>query len=84
MAAHRLGAAAAADVVVEAHHGVGRGHHQVQIVRHEQHAAAALVANARDQREQLALSGYVDALDRLVEHEKVGLAPKRPGQQHAL
>src|SRR5712671_3809596 len=70
VASHRIGMPAAADMVVEADHAVGGGHHQMQVVRDQQHAAAARVADAADEREQLGLAGDVDALDRLVQHQE--------------
>src|SRR6266851_307500 len=74
VASHRIGMPAAADMVVEADHAVGGGHHQMQIVRDQQHAAAARVADAADEREELGLAGDVDALDRLVQHQEFRLA----------
>ena len=56
----------------------------MQVVRHHEHAAAAPVANPGDQIVDLALPGDVDALDRLVEHQEIGLAQERAGEQHAL
>src|SRR5579864_7940099 len=48
IARHRLRVPAAADMVIEADDAVGGGHHQMEIVRHQQHAAAMLVAQAAD------------------------------------
>src|ERR1700730_13286883 len=48
IARHRRGMAAAADVMVEADDTVGGRHDQMQIMRHQQHAAVALVADAAD------------------------------------
>src|SRR5580658_1913819 len=84
IAAHRLGMAAAADMVIEADDAVGRGHHQMEIMRDQQDPAPRLIADAADQREELRLPGDVDALRRLVEREKLGLAQQGARHQHAL
>src|SRR6185437_10965404 len=47
--AHGVGMAVAADMVVEADDAVGGRHPQMQIVRHQQHAAPARVAQPPDQ-----------------------------------
>src|SRR6185437_4101762 len=78
IAAHRVGMATAADVMIEADDAVGGGHHQMQVVRHQQHAAAPRVTQAPDEGEELGLAGDVDALHRLVEHQQLGLAQQRP------
>src|SRR6185437_1962239 len=78
IAAHRVGMATAADVMIEADDAVGGGHHQMQVVRYQQHAAAPRVTQAPDEGEELGLAGDVDALHRLVEHQQLGLAQQRP------
>ena len=84
MLGHRLGNARAADVTVEADDAVAARHDDVQIVRHEQHAEATLVAKACDQVVELGLAGEVDALHRLVEHQQIGIAKERASEHHAL
>ena len=83
MTLHGLGMAHAADVAVEANHAVRGRHHQMQIVRHHQYPQIAALAQVPDEIVDLALAGDVDALHRLVEHQEIGLAQERPGQQHA-
>ena len=34
----------AADMLIEAHHGIGRGHHQMQVMRNKQHPTTATIA----------------------------------------
>lgn len=72
MAAHRFGCTRAADMAVEADHTLGCGHHDVQIVRDDQHAAAVLVTDLTDKMKQLELARDVNLLGRLVEHQEVG------------
>ena len=81
--ADRLGVAGAADVAVQADNLVGRRHDQVEIVGHHEHAAAAPAPDLGDKLEQLGLTGHIDALDRLVEDQEVGLAQEGAGEQHA-
>src|SRR5215472_11471577 len=84
IAAHRLGMAAAADVVVEADDTTRRRHDEMEIMRHQEHAAAARIAQAADKRIELGLPADIDALRRFVENEKLGLAQQGARQQHAL
>ncbi len=84
MLRHRLRHARAADVAVEADDAVARRHHDVQIVRDEQHAEAAYVAQAPDERVELGLADVVDAAHRLVEHEQRRTSEQRPRQHDAL
>ena len=62
VAADLLRVAGAADMAVEANHLIGGAHHQMQIVRDHQHAAAMALAQSRDQPIQLGLAG-----DRVVD-----------------
>src|SRR5579883_3681427 len=66
IAAHHLGQAAAADMMIEADDMVRRRHDEMEVMRDEQHAAAALFADAADQREELGLPRDIDALHGLV------------------
>src|SRR6185437_13479163 len=84
IAAHFRRRAAAADMVVEAKDAVGRRHHEMEIVRDQEHAATARITQAADEREELGLPRDVDALHRLVEHQQLRLAQQRAGKQHAL
>lgn len=84
VAAHRLGAAGAAHMLVEADHVVGRGHHHVEVVTDEENAATVAVADLPDQPVEIGLAGEVDALHRLVQHQPVGFVKKGAGQRHAL
>ena len=76
--------AGAAHMPIEAHHGVRRGHDQVQIVRDQKHPAAVPIPDRRDQPIELALTGDVDPGERLVEYEQPRLAQQRPCEQHAV
>src|SRR5471032_2630378 len=73
-----------AHMAIEANHLVGGAHHQMQIVRYHQHAAAVAVPQTRDQAIQLGLTGHIDALHRLIQHQQFRLAQQRTGQQHTL
>ena len=66
---------------VEAHHAVGRAQHQVEVVGDDQDAAAAPLAKLSDQSVHGQLAGKIDLLDRLVEHQKVGVAQQGAGEQ---
>ena len=57
---HRLRHARAAHMAVEADDAVALGHHDVQVVRDQQHAEAPLGAQAADQGVELGLAGVVD------------------------
>ena len=81
---HGLRHARAADVAVDADDAVARGHDDVQIVADQQHADAALGADARDQRVEFGLARVVDAAHRLIEHQQGRIAQQRPRDQHAL
>ena len=48
--AHYLRFARATDVPIQAQHGIGGGHHQVQIVGNHQHRTAMTMAHRVDQR----------------------------------
>ena len=72
MLAHHRGMAAAADMLIEAYHAVGRGHDEMEIVGDHQHRAVIARADAGDEVVERGLPGYVHALDRLVEHQKSG------------
>ena len=76
--------AMAAHVLVEADHFVGGRHHQVQIVRHHQHATAMAVTNAGNEVVQLGLAFEIDTLGGFVEYQQLRLAEQRPRQQYAL
>ena len=74
----------AADVTIQADHPVGCLHDQMQIVRDQQHTATAPPPNAADQGEKLRLPVDVDALNRFVEHQQIGIAKQCPAQEEAL
>ena len=57
----------ATDMMVEADHLVGLRHHQMQIVRHHQNAAAPLIADTGDKPEKIRLPGDVNSLRGFVE-----------------
>jgi len=71
-------------MAVEAYHTVGRGHHEMQIVRYGQHPAAVLVADSADQLEQRDLPVEVHLRRRLVEDEHVGISEQGPRDQDPL
>jgi hypothetical protein len=79
-----FGDARAADVAVEAEDAVGLGHDDVQIVRDEQDADAALLAQIADEGVKIRLAGVVNAADGFVEDEEVGLRHERAGEEDAL
>ena len=82
--ADHLGLARTADVAIQADHLIGRAHDQVQVMADQEHAAAALLADALDQRVQLELAVEVDPLHGLVEDQESGLTHQRPRQHHPL
>ena len=84
MSADHLGLARTADVPIETDHLIGRAHDQVQIVADQEHAAAALLADALDQRVQLELAVEVDPLHGLVEDQQSGLTHQRSRQHYPL
>lgn len=76
--------AGTAHMVVEAHHAVGGGHDQMQIMADHQNAAAKPAAQLSDQIVQAGLSDHVETLRRFVEDQQLGIAKQRTAQQHAL
>jgi zinc transport system substrate-binding protein len=58
--------------------------HRAQLVRHEEHRGAVLEHEVHERVAELALRLRVDARDGLVEHEQLGLARERAGDEHAL
>src|SRR3954454_9037369 len=84
VARHRARRAAAADVAVEADDAVGGGHDEVEVVADQENAAAARAADTGDEVVELGLAAAVDALDRLVEDEEVGLAQEGAREEDAL
>ena len=75
---------ATADMAIQAHDRVGFGHHHVQIMRNQQDTAAGAIPDLANELVDRDLAGEIDALDRLVQHQKVRIARQRPGQQCAL
>lgn len=84
MPRHALRMTGAADMAVEAKHVIGRGHHQVQVMRDHEHAAMVLVPDAPDEGIELRLPGHIDTLNGFVEHQQVGLPQQRTRQQDTL
>ncbi len=84
MPAYRLRLAFTANMMVEAEDMVGLRHYQMKIMRDDQYAAAALVAEVRDQREKLSLAGEVDVLGRLVEDQQIRFPQQCTGEMHPL
>ena len=74
----------AADVAVQADDAVGRGHHDMKVVRDQQHGAAVPVADLGDLLVKRDFAGEIDALHGLVENEKLWRGEKRARDQHAL
>ena len=70
----------AAHMAIQADHLVGGAHHQVQVVRDHQYAAAMAVAQLSDQAVQLGLAGDVDALHRLIQHQQARAGDDFVGQ----
>ena len=84
MPGYRFGLARAADMTIEADHRIGRRHDEVEIVRNQQHAAAAPVAESADPPIELGLAADIDALRRLVHHQKIGLRQQGARKQQPL
>ena len=81
---NRLRCSGAAYVAVQAEHPVRFRHHEMQIVRHQQHAAAQFIANVANQFIKCHLTGEIDALYRFVQYQKIGFSQDRPGHQDTL
>ena len=57
---------------------------RAELVRHEQHRRAVLGREVHERVAEQPLRLGVDAGDRLVEHEQLGIADERLGDEHAL
>ena len=84
MPRNRTGPALAADMPVEANHAVTCAKHHMQIVGDEEDAAAAAVADRRDQLIKVRSPGKVHRLRRFVEHQQLRITGERAGKQNAL
>jgi hypothetical protein len=71
-------------MTVETDDAVALRHDDVQIVRDEEHAEAALGAQPADQRIKLGLARIVDAAHGLVEYQDAGRADERARQHGPL
>src|SRR2546423_134833 len=67
---YRLWHARAAYMAAQTNDAVALRHDDVEIVRHQQHAKAALGAQPADKPVELGLPYIVDAAHRLVEHQE--------------
>ena len=84
IAADRIGRAGATQMGVDADHMIGGGHHEVQVVGHQQNPASTANPDRIDGLIELRLAGDVDGLGRLVEDQQVGLTQQSTREQHAL
>ena len=57
---------------------------RAELVRHQQHRRAVLGREVHERVAEQSLRLRVDAGDRLVEHEQLGIADERLGDEHAL
>ena len=74
----------AAHPAVEAEDAVARRQHEMEIVAHEQDAAAPPLARIGNEPVEFDLPGEIDPGERLVEHEEVGIPEERPRQQQTM
>jgi hypothetical protein len=74
IAANLLGVTGAADMVIETDYPIGRGHDEIEIMGDEQDPATAPARDRADQLVELGPAGNVDALNRLIQHQKFGFA----------
>jgi hypothetical protein len=79
-----MGVTGTTDMVIQAHHPVGGGHHYVKIMRHQQHAAVVAIADVADDAIEIGLAGDVHSGKRLVEHQQVRVSQQRPGEQNSM
>ena len=73
VAADTIGVTMAADMLVEADHGIGRCHHQVQVVGYHDNATTQAVSQFHDKLVEPGLPRYIDTLNRFVQYQQVGL-----------
>jgi hypothetical protein len=76
--------ARATDMTVEADHPVCGRHDDMQIMGNQKDAAMHLVADPLDQIVKFDLARKIDALNRFVEHEKIGFSGDSARQHHPL
>ena len=84
MLGDRFGDARTAEVAIEAEHAIARGHHDVQVVANQQHAAATRVSKPRNQGVKLGLASEIDAANGLVEHKQIWPLRSARARIHAL
>ena len=71
-------------MLVEADDAVRVRHDEVEIVAHQQDAAAAGVADFFDERIEFGLAVGVDTGDGFIKHEEIRVAQQRAREQDAL
>ena len=71
-------------MAVQTEHPVGGRHNQMQIVRHQQYAAPAIVANTADQIIKFCLALNVDIGRGFIQYKKVGVAQQGARKKHPL
>ena len=74
VAADTIGVTVTADMMVEADHGIGRCHHQVQVVGYHDNATTEAVSQFHDQLVEPGLPGDIDALNRFIQYQQVRLS----------
>lgn len=79
---HGLRCTLAADMVVQAYHPLGPGHHHVKIMAHHQHGKIACHAQALEQAVKLALPAHIHTGGWLIQYQQVRGIEQRAQQQH--
>ena len=73
-----------ADMAIQAEHPICRAHHHMEVVTYDEDTAAAARAHLFDQLEHIDLALEIDLLRWLVQHQKIGFAQSRTGQENTL
>ena len=67
-------------MMIQADHFTGRGHHQMQIMRHHKDRDIAAFINFFNQRVKLQLPIHIEILRWLVEDQQIWLIGERAGE----
>ena len=67
--ADAIGVTLTADMLVEADYGIGRRHHQVQVVGYHDNATIEAVSQFYDKLVEPGLPCHIDALNRFVQYQ---------------
>src|SRR5690554_5011912 len=68
---HLLRMPVATHMLIKTNHGIGIGHHQMQIMGHQQYATLALLANLVDQVVQRRLPIDINALNGFIQNQQL-------------